>query len=587
MNKQIVLTLFCLTLFVAVDAQTVHLSRLQRAAGLGYVPYTDGTGKAAYTLLSSLIPAGITGSGTTNTLPIWTSSSTLGDSRITQSGSSIFFAPAGTIVWAMTGDQLGKSGSTVGTPRLYSVSNQSWFTFTSDLNTGVKWDTVDVFGLHAGDATNPMIEIDGTGDLLKFDPDDDGTADVIISPTTTSTELLDIGAFGTTSTKLAGINASGVVTEVTLSGLSFAGDVLTATDGSTTNEIQDLTIGGSGPTYTVDISSGSDVTIAAAGIATLSEGTPNILTITATEVDGSTTNEIQSISVTGTTTATIDLSDDATDASITGAGISTVSVAGNAITVTSTEIDGSVSNELQDLTIGGSGPTYTVDIASGADVTIAAAGINTLSEGTANVLTITGTEVDGSTTNEIQQITPSDNGTNFWWALGSSTDSIVLVEGTGITMSRSGDNVTINGAGGSFGQLSYNGEFEITNTSSDTLDPDFSWDEIEVGLISTDDATHSITTNYAGYAEFMFNVVLFNESGGTFTGAVNFELYKNGSYLSPFFGYTERLENNESKIVTLTGMLSVASGDDFHIRAYLSSAGTIDISRPVFNIKKI
>lgn len=478
MNKQIVLTLFCLTLFVAVDAQTVHLSRLQRAAGIGYVPYTDGTGKAAYTLLSSLIPAGITGSGTTNTLPIWTSSSTLGDSRITQSGSSIFFAPAGTIVWAMTGDQLGKSGSTVGTPRLYSVSNQSWFTFTSDLNTGVKWDTVDVFGLHAGDATNPMIEIDGTGDLLKFDPDDDGTADVIISPTTTSTELLDIGAFGTTSTKLAGINASGVVTEVTLSGLSFAGDVLTATDGSTTNEIQDLTIGGSGPTYTVDISSGSDVTIAAAGIATLSEGTPNILTITATEVDG-------------------------------------------------------------------------------------------------------------STTNEIQQITPSDNGTNFWWALGSSTDSIVLVEGTGITMSRSGDNVTINGAGGSFGQLSYNGEFEITNTSSDTLDPDFSWDEIEVGLISTDDATHSITTNYAGYAEFMFNVVLFNESGGTFTGAVNFELYKNGSYLSPFFGYTERLENNESKIVTLTGMLSVASGDDFHIRAYLSSAGTIDISRPVFNIKKI
>lgn len=30
-----------------------------------------------------------------------------------------------------------------------------------------------------------------------------------------------------------------------------------------------------------------------------------------------------------------------------------------------------------------------------------------------------------------------------------------------------------------------------------------------------------------------------------------------------------------------------ASGDDFHIRAYLSSAGTIDISRPVFNMKKL
>ena len=150
----------------------------------------------------------------------------------------------------------------------------------------------------------------------------------------------------------------------------------------------DLTIGGTGPTYTIESSTGADVTISAAGIATLSEPSANELRITATEVDGSITNEIQSISVTGTTTAVIDLSDDASDASITGAGISVVSVAGNAITVTSTEVDGSTTNELQDLSIGGSGPTYTVDISSGADVTISGGSGITLSEGTPNVLSV-------------------------------------------------------------------------------------------------------------------------------------------------------------------------------------------------------
>jgi hypothetical protein len=58
-------------------------------------------------------------------------------------------------------------------------------------------------------------------------------------------------------------------------------------------DAQNLTIGGSGPTYTIDISGGDDVTISAAGIATLSEPTANTLLITATEVDGSVTNEIQ------------------------------------------------------------------------------------------------------------------------------------------------------------------------------------------------------------------------------------------------------------------------------------------------------
>ena len=351
----------------------------------------------------------------------------------------------------------------------------------------------------------------------------------------------------------------------------------TEVDGSTSNELQDLTIGGSGPTYTVDIASGADVTIAAAGIATLSEGTANILTITATEVDGSTSNELQTLATTsnatshtttlsnsggsqqmvegtgisltttgtgldgivtiantgiitevdgsvtnegsltvtagsGTTSVISSNTSGSTDVTITAAGINAISEVGNTITITATEVDGSTTNEIQDLTIGGSGPTYTVDISSGADVTIAAGGINVLSEGTANVLTITGTEVDGSTTNEIQQITPGDNGTNFWYALGSSTDSIVLVEGTNITMSRSGDNVTINAAAASTDTVEMvRGYIESqTGTSFDLDAYDFKTKDVDGDTIYFD-----IPTNLDNFKVYKNGVELNRTGSGT------------------------------------------------------------------------
>ncbi len=341
--------------------------------------------------------------------------------------------------------------------------------------------------------------------------------------------------------------------------------------------MQDLTIGGSGPTYTVDIASGADVTIAAAGIATLSEGTANILTITATEVDGSTSNELQTLATTsnatshtttlsnsggsqqmvegtgisltttgtgldgivtiantgiitevdgsvtnegsltvtagsGTTSVISSNTSGSTDVTITAAGINAISEVGNTITITATEVDGSTTNEIQDLTIGGSGPTYTVDISFGADVTIAAGGINVLSEGTANVLTITGTEVDGSTTNEIQQITPGDNGTNFWYALGSSTDSIVLVEGTNITMSRSGDNVTINAAAASTDTVEMvRGYIESqTGTSFDLDAYDFKTKDVDGDTIYFD-----IPTNLDNFKVYKNGVELNRTGSGT------------------------------------------------------------------------
>lgn len=70
-----------------------------------------------------------------------------------------------------------------------------------------------------------------------------------------------------TSTSVMGRNANGDISNLSLSGMSITGGTLTATDGSTTNEIQTLSAGGAGPTsYTIDLS-------LSGGSVTLSEGT--------------------------------------------------------------------------------------------------------------------------------------------------------------------------------------------------------------------------------------------------------------------------------------------------------------------------
>ncbi len=156
-----------------------------------------------------------------------------------------------------------------------------------------------------------------------------------------------------------------------------------------------LAASGTGGTET--ITNGETVTFTGAGINVATRSTNNV-TITGTEVDGDITNEIQSISVTGTTTATLDLSSDATDASITGAGINVVSVVGNAITITGTEVDGSTTNEAWTID-GDAGDTEVIDTET---VLFDGTGIVTTTYTAAsNTLVINATEVDGSITNEL------------------------------------------------------------------------------------------------------------------------------------------------------------------------------------------
>lgn len=192
----------------------------------------------------------------------------------------------------------------------------------------------------------------------------------------------------------------------------------------------------------------------------------------ATVADQSATNELQTLSV-ATNTAT--LSNSGGSVTIAGGGINTVGTAGSTITVTGTEVDGSTTNELQTLSVA----TNTATLSnSGGSVTIAGGGINSAST-TGSTITITGTEVDGSITNEIQQIdTFSLSGQTLSASLSSdgvapSTVTLPVVgitAGTNVTVSSTGGNFTINSTGGSSlsGVTGYVPHFNSTTTIDTT-----------------------------------------------------------------------------------------------------------------------
>jgi len=140
-------------------------------------------------------------------------------------------------------------------------------------------------------------------------------------------------------------------------------------------------------------------------------------------VDGSTSNELQTLDVTGTTTATLDLSSDASDASITGAGISAISVVGNAITVTSTEVDGSTSNEIQAITASGTTTTYGIDLSVGGGTVNLIEGTNITIDRTSNDLTINASGgTPGGSNTQVQY----NNAGAFGGITGATTDGTTL-----------------------------------------------------------------------------------------------------------------------------------------------------------------
>ena len=222
-----------------------------------------------------------------------------------------------------------------------------------------------------------------------------------------------------------------------------------------------------------------------AGITAVTGTYPNF-TLTSTEVDGSITNELQTVNNTSDGTShTVTLSNTGGSVQLVEGANVTLTTTGTAadaiVTIAATAADGSVTNE-GDLTVaagtgttsiinsntsGSTGVTVTAgtglgisesgniitltNISPDQTVALTGAGITAVT-GTYPNFTLTSTEVDGSITNELQTVNNTSNATSHTVTLSNTGGSIQLVEGTNITLTTTGTGsdgiVTIAATGG-------------------------------------------------------------------------------------------------------------------------------------------
>lgn len=145
-----------------------------------------------------------------------------------------------------------------------------------------------------------------------------------------------------TATTVMGRDGDGDISSLSLSGMSISGGTLTATDGSTTNELQTIanTSNSTSHTATLSSSGGSLQLIEGSGILLTTGGTGLNGTVTIEAVDPSTTNEIQTLSASGAgpTSYNIDLTSSGTSVTLSeGSGID-LTRSTNTITIASTGI---------------------------------------------------------------------------------------------------------------------------------------------------------------------------------------------------------------------------------------------------------
>lgn len=224
-------------------------------------------------------------------------------------------------------------------------------------------------------------------------------------------------------------------------------------DGSTSNELQTLSTAANTVTLS---SSGGSFTVAGAGIASASTSGSTI-TITATEVDGSTTNEIELptqtgqngkfLSTDGTGPAWATALTSETDGSVTnegslsvGAGSGTsseiISNTSGSTTVTfnaSTGLSIAENTGTGNITLTNTAPDQTVALTQGGIVSIS---------GTYPNFTISATETDGSTTNEIELPSQTGNAGKYLKTDGSVVSWDTPAGGGSLTVSDEGSNLT-------------------------------------------------------------------------------------------------------------------------------------------------
>jgi len=391
-----------------------------------------------------------------------------------------------------------------------------------------------------------------------------------------------------TATATTDLTFSGASSPVTLN--SSTGTDVTHTAGtgiSLTGTSSNMTITNTLPDVTVSLTG--------AGITNVTGTYPNF-TITSTEVDGSTTNELQTLSVSTNTTT---LSNSGGSMTIAGGGINTVGTAGTTITITGTEVDGSISNE-GSLTVGaGSGTTSIINsntsgstgvtITAGSGLTISetgnvitlansapdqtvsitGAGINAVT-GTYPNFTITGTEVDGSVTNEAQTLSTSGTTSGILTlstAGGAGGGTATIAAGTGITVAQSAGTITITNSSpatagwlldgntiGSAKRIGSNDNFDVVVETNGT---DRMWFDnagtVSIGATQLTTAQLNIST-----------------LGATNTGML---ISGGGSLVGPTF-YSATGSGSGSTATVLSGVLAMTSGNVEALMKNTTTGGT-------------
>ena len=411
-----------------------------------------------------------------------------------------------------------------------------------------------------------------TGSYPNFTIESAGSAD---GDADASNELQTIAKVGNTVT-------------LSNSGGSFIDEVDDA-DADAHNEIQDLLL------------VGNELTITKNGTATTIDLTPYLdntdtqltevevdayannngyLTL---EVDGSITNEIQDLQLTGNnlaitnngTATTIDLTPylDNTDTQLTEAEVDAYANNNGYLT---TEVDGSVSNELQDLSISVSGTDRTLGISGGTGVTVNVADndnlptneLQTISK-VGNIITLSNgggsftdavDDADNNSTNELQDLSISVSGTDRTLGISGGTGVTVNVADNDNlptnelqTISKVGNIVTLSNGGGSFtdavDDADNNINNEIQNLSevltegadagntriTNLADPVDSKDVVNVqyleAKIATDYAFKSIVNDIGTGAALTFDLATFDFDEGSLITTTQVEIAEAGVYL--------------------------------------------------------
>jgi hypothetical protein len=311
-----------------------------------------------------------------------TSNSTTHTATLSNSGGSLQLAEGTGIGLATTGTALDGIVTVTNTApdQTVSITNGGGISVTG---------TYPAFTLTAADqsATNEIQAISATGS----------------GPTSYDIEL-SLSGGAVTLSEGTGIN------------LTRSGNTITVENTVTNTDAQNLTIEGSGPTYDIAISGGTDVTIAGSGIVTLSESPANTLIITGTEVDGSTSNELQTYGHAGTTSYTNTLSSGGGSFTLQASGIAAISHSAGTVTISATEVDGSTTNELQTLDNTGDATSHTVTLSN-------SGGSLKLKEGTNITLTTDVTGLNGEIT---ISATPTSDGNGIYGdgTAGSGDDAL-------------------------------------------------------------------------------------------------------------------------------------------------------------------